>query len=238
MNLTYTIYRGGHHAPTPACSEWPKFTQALIAGGHVRVLRIQTRTGSDGSGRLNMVNDNEPKKLMRLDIAPGMRLPPLEEFTLLDQRPYGDSTYLWDQEHCNMLRDTMDWSRIRKLDFGSEKPDAFFTAFTGQIPGLTHLRFGTGNESIGAVKRFLESVTALESLDIDRAQGAIFGLMPAIIKHNDTLRELILRPLRGQSRSQDYMSIRALTEITEQFPGLERLGWEVPYKANVSLIHT
>jgi hypothetical protein len=230
-NLTYTIYRKGYHADTPARSEWPKLTQALVAGGHVRVLRIETQVSMVRGTRFDMVNDNEPEKLMRLDLAPGMRLPPLEEFTLLDQRDYGASTYLWDQEHCNMLRDTMDWSRMRKLDFACEKPDAFFTAFTGRLPGLKHLRFGTRNEFGGAVKGFLESVTALESLDIDRVQGAMFGLMPAIMKHKDTLRELILRRVR------DPMSIRTLTEIIEQFPGLERLGWEVPYDANVSPMH-
>lgn len=230
-SLTYNIIRGGYHARDPAPSEWPKLTQALVAGGQVRVLRIQSQPDGSSYNGTEILDDAEPKKLMRLDITSGTRLPALEEFGLFQQRDYGDPTYLWDEEHCHMLRDSMDWSRLRKLDFGIDRPDAFFTTFTGLLPQLKALRFGAHNESFGPVIGFMDSVTALEALDIGRSQYFFDALWPSVMKHKDTLKELVLRPSRSA-----YHSLQYLEMIAEQFPLLECLGWDIPCDTKVSVL--
>jgi hypothetical protein len=235
-SLTYNVYRQGYQTRQLARSEWPRLTQALVTGGHVRALRLQSQADGRYYREPKVLDATEPEKLMRLDITPDMRLPALEELSISDLRDYGDSTYLWDEDHCRMLRDTMDLSRLRKLDFDTERPDAFFTVFAGIMPGLTHLRCGTDNGSIGALRVFMESATALESLDIDGTAAAMENLWPTIMGHKDSLRELILRPTRGQYRDAYYMDFDRLEIVREQFPGLERLGWRVPCHESVSVM--
>jgi hypothetical protein len=235
-SLTYSVYNQGYRADQAARSEWPKLTQAIAEGGNLRVLSIDnSQDGTEYYG-VKIISDTENSgKLMRLDITPEIRLPALEEFTLRENRSWGSPTYLWDDAHVHMLRNATDWSRLRKLDFGGDRPDAFFSAFTGGMPNLKALRFGAQDGSIGPAKRFIASITALESLDIGRAEVAIDALLPTIMDHKDTLRELILRPTTAGYCQPQYMDLDRLTAIIEAFPLLERFGWDAPCKSNVSL---
>ncbi|KAF2026033.1 hypothetical protein EK21DRAFT_75043 [Setomelanomma holmii] len=232
--LIYTVYHQGHRADEPARSEWPKLTRALVAGGSVRFLTIDNvKDGTEYYG-VKVIDDNEvTEKMMRLDITPGTRLPPLEELTIRENRYWGSSTYMWDEEHCRLLLDAMDWSHLRKLDFGADKPDAFFSVFERHLPDLKILRFGTQNDAIGPVPRFIDSVTALESLDIARAEYSLDSLWPSIMKHKDTLREIILRPTTAGYCQPQYTKLNRLEIIASEFPVLERLGWDAPCKFNV-----
>ncbi|KAH7069332.1 hypothetical protein FB567DRAFT_565062 [Paraphoma chrysanthemicola] len=234
--LTYNVYNQGYYANEPARSEWPKLTQAIAKGGSVRVLNIDNRSDGSPYSGAKVINDDDedPGKYMRLDLTPGLRLPALEEFTM---RSWGNATYLWDDAHAQMLRDAMDWSRLRKLDFGSDRPDAFFSAMTGTMPNLRSLRFGTQDGVVGPAQRFLDSIDALESLDIGRAQGAIDTLWPSILNHKDTLRELILHPTFGSYYSHHYIDLDRLETIRKEFPLLERLGWDAPCTSNIDSEH-
>jgi hypothetical protein len=233
--LTYTVYNQGYHADHPARSEWPKFTKALVDGGSVRALNINNAPDGSQYYGVQIIDDGafSADKLMRLDITAGTRLFALEEFTFRDYH-WGGSNYLWDHEHCLVLRNAMDWSRLRKLDFGSDRPDAFFTVFTGLLPDLTTFRFGVGQGPIDTVKAFLESITALEVLDIDRAEHAFDMLWPAIMAHKNTLRELILRPTTAGYCEPQYLKLDHFQMIVDSFPALERLGWDAPCQKNVS----
>tara|TARA_R110002003_G_scaffold589_16_gene20710 strand:+ start:6173 stop:7480 length:1308 start_codon:yes stop_codon:yes gene_type:complete len=235
--LTYTVYNQGYRADEAARSEWPKLTQAIAEGGNLRVLSIDnSQDGTEYYG-VKIISDTEDSgKLMRLDITPEIRLPALEEFTLRENGSWGSPTYLWDDAHVHLLRDATDWSRLRKLDFGGDRPDAFFSAFTGGMPNLKALRFGAQDGSIGPVKQFMASITALESLDIGRAEVAIDALLPTIMGHKDTLRELILRPTTAGYCQPQYIDLDRLTAIIEAFPLLERFGWDAPCKAKVSFL--
>lgn len=231
--LIYNVYEQGHSAEQPSRSEWPKLTEALVKGASIRVLHLESQ--QDGTSyRGNQVLDgSEPEKLARLDITPEAHLPPLEELTLSYQRYYGGSNYLWDVQHCNILRDSMDWSRLRKLDFGSDNPSAFFSIFTGLMPSLKALRFGAMEGSIEPAKSFIDSLTNVESLDIARAQIGINTLWPAIMRHKDTLEEIILGPTYGSYYDPRPIELSRLKTITKDFSSLKRIGLDVPCKANV-----
>ncbi|ORY07385.1 hypothetical protein BCR34DRAFT_626448 [Clohesyomyces aquaticus] len=237
-SLTYDIFHKGHRAEDPAPSEWPKLTRALESGGHVRVLRIQNTGDGTAYYGVQVLGDSENSdKLMRLDITPSTRLPALEELSIREDKYWGSSTYLWDDEHCRLLRNAMDWSRLRKLDFGAGRPDAFFAAFRGVMPNLKALRFGAQYDTVGHAKSFLKSVTALESLDIARAESAFQTLWPEILRHKDTLKELLLRPTTSGYCSPDYIKLEHLETIASGFPALERFGWDAPCKSNVDAKH-
>jgi hypothetical protein len=137
-----------------------------------------------------------------------------------------------------MFRDSIDCSRLRKLDFGTDNPTAFFTYFTGLCPKLKALSFGTAQGAMEPAMRFIDSVDALEHLDVSRAQLGIDDLWPAIEKHKDTLKTLILGPALGGYCSPMYMDLSRLEVISLTFPKLERLGWDAPCETNVSIFHS
>lgn len=234
IRLTYVVYYENYRADQIAPSEWPKLTQALAAGGSVRFLRLQSQAdGTDYDG-VKIVRDTELYALSRLDVTHATRLPPLEELSIRCPRHWGQSTYLWDTNHCQALRDAMDWSHLRKLDFGGDNPEAFFSTFTGLLPDLKALRFGATDELMESAKNFIDSVTALESLDIAQAQTGINALWPVIEKQKSNLKELIFRPTYGSYYGLKYIDIDRLKEVATTFPSLERLGWDVPCNINVS----
>lgn len=193
-NLTYNIFFQGHAADKPSRSEWPKLTRAIAAGGNLRRLRIQSQKDGNEYYGIKVLNDTEPQNLMRFDISPETRFPALEEFMLYEVRHYGRSSYQWDTEHCKMLRDSTDWSKLRTLNFASDMPTAFFTVFSGLLPELKSLRFGIPRGTNGeAASKFIKSVRALKSLDIDHSASNMDALWPAIKQHKETLETVILR---------------------------------------------
>jgi len=231
-NLTYNIFFQSYIADEPSRSEWPKLTRAIAAGGNLRRLRIQSQQDGNEYRGIQVLNDTEPQKFMRFDLLPETRLPALEEFTLHEVRHYGSSSYLWDTEHCKMLRDLTDWSKLHTLNFASDMPTAFFTVFTGLLPELKSLRFGIPRGVNGeAATKFIKSFRALESLDIDHSASAINSLWPAIKQHKETLHTLMLR---GDFGSWDYpvhLEVSRLEKIVRKFPSLKRLGWDVSWES-------
>jgi hypothetical protein len=237
-NLDYYVYLPGRSDTGIHRSEWAKLTQALVAGGNVRVLKVNGLSYGTLSGYGKILPDTEPEESKHLDNTPGMLLPALEELIIRIQRYYGDSTYMWDADRCVELREGTDLSRLRKLDFGSELPDGFFSTFTGALPQLKSLRFGVPKHgaSMVAVKGFIESIEGLESLDIDQPQSVIEELGPSIMWHKRTLKSLILRPTtRNYGHSPCYIELHHLKTISTHLPLLERLSWDAPCGSNVSV---
>jgi hypothetical protein len=240
VGLTCVVYTQGYRPDVPCRSDWPKLSQALAAGGNVRSLRLQSLPDDTGLGLdgIKLVPDTEPEKLPRLDLA-GLRLPQLEELTIESLQHWGGSTYFWDMDYARMFRMSIDCSRLRKLDFGSDNPTAFFTSFTGLCPKLKTLSFGmtVNNADTEPAKRFIASLDALEHLDVSQAQQGIDDLWPAIEKHKDTLQTLVLGPTLGSYCSPIYMDSNLLETIALTFPKLERLGWDAPCTTDVSPTH-
>lgn len=236
--LIYSVYNQGYFqgyvGDQAVCSEWPELTRCLIAGGHVRSVRTYNLKDNPSLLGNSVLIDNGTWKLPRFDITADAHLPALEELCLTISWVSGGLAYLWDEDHCRLFRDAMDWSRMRKLDFGSGHPGAFLRVFNGKIPNLKSLRIGVAAGSIGTARTFIESVPVLECLDIAHADMAIEQLWPSIMKHKSTLKELILRPSTGVNYQPHYIDMSYLEAVAEQVPLLERLGWIVPCDENVS----
>lgn len=230
--LTYTVYYKGWQSGTPVASEWPKLTQALLAGGNVRSLRIT----SEPDVRPCIVDENEPEKIPRLGLQPGVCLPKLEELSIRAET----HRYLWDEPHCLALHDAIDPAHIQALDFGSDNPEEFFYTFTGLMPNLRSLAFGVKQGSVISARNFIKSLTGLQSLRIMSVKDEISELWPAINCHNETLKSLVfgLRLYFGPDYyahgTPEYMSLRSLSSIPNKFPKLEHLGWPVPCEQSVS----
>ncbi|KAI4638964.1 uncharacterized protein J4E78_011050 [Alternaria triticimaculans] len=233
VSLTYEVYMQGFAPEHPCRSEWPRLSQALAAGGNVRSLRLQVLQ----DGHNLFTPDTEPAKIPRLDLTTGMRLPLLEEMTLQTLRYHGQTAYLWDLDYCRMFRDAIDCSRLRKLDFGGEHPENFFTCFTGLCPKLKVLSFGMWEGDKMPARRFIESIDALEHLDLSRAQAGIDDLWPAIEQHEDTLETLILGPTFEAYCHKVVMPFSRLKDIARTFPRLKHLGWDAPCERNIDPQH-
>ncbi|KAH6858789.1 hypothetical protein AA0118_g11887 [Alternaria tenuissima] len=237
--LTYVVYTQGYRPDKPCRSDWPRLSQALAGGGNVRSLRLQNRQYFDGYHEAKIVPDTELEKLPRLDLASGLRLPRLEELTIEVLRIFGDSTYLWDDDYCRTFLDSIDCSRLRKLDFGIDNPTNFFKNFAGLCPKLKTLSFGMlgrGGNDLSA-RMFIGSLDALEHLDVSHAQHSIDDLWPAIEKHRNSLKTLILGPTFGHYYYSKYMRLSLLETIASTFPNLERLGWQAECDTNIDAKH-
>jgi hypothetical protein len=139
-----------------------------------------------------------------------------------------------------MLRESMDCSGLRKLDFGIDNPTDFFTCFAGLCPNLKTSSFGVVEgtaTAVGPAKVFVESLDALEHLDVSRAQQIIDDLWHAIEKHKDTLKILVLGSTLGDWHDPKYVGLSRLEAIASTFSRLERLGWNAPCETNVSPNH-
>ncbi|RYO39043.1 hypothetical protein AA0113_g11239 [Alternaria arborescens] len=238
-DLTYVVYTEASHVGVPWRSDWPRLSQALAAGGNVRSLRLQIRQDFDGYDGPKIVPDTEPRKLPRLDLTSGLRLLRLEELTIEHPKLYGDSIYLWDDDYCRMFLDAIDCSRLRKLDFGIDNPMNFFQNSAGRFPKLKTLSFGLlGREGTQQPARmFLESLDALEHLDVSHSQYCIDDLWPAIEKHRNSLKTLILGPTFGHYNGFKYMGLSLLETIASTFPNLEQLGWHAECDTNAGSNH-
>jgi hypothetical protein len=231
--LFYTVYTQGYDANQLSRSEWPRLTQSLLSGGSIRILKIRSKADGNERGGDKILGDDEPLGLMRLALTPDTRLPPLEELSI---SPFGQedySTYLWDNEHCRLLHDSADWSRLLKLDFGAGNPSAFFQRFQGALPQLRSLRFGCTKDSLEPASDFIESLTALESLDIYQAQAGLDVLWNAIMKHRKSLNTLILRATHDGWGGHHPINFDRLEEIAAQCPSLQRFGCDIPCEENV-----
>lgn len=238
VELTYTVYEQGYDDSTPCRSDWPAVSRALAAGGNVRRLRLQSAPDGDRYSDTRVVSDAESSKLPRIDFSSGLRLSRLEELSIQVKRQWWQgSTYLWDEEHCGEFLGFLDTSRLRRLDFGGDNPEAFFRTFTGRLPGLKSLRFGAVEGASGPAQAFIKSLDALEHLEIAQAQLAIDELWSAIEQHSVSLRTLILQPALSGYCSARHIDLQRLEAIAANFPKLERLGWDAPCGENVSKAH-
>lgn len=230
--LTYVIYTARYDTERPCCSEWPKLTRALLSGGNVRSLHIRCQVDGETRRGVEIVDESEPSKLPRLDLVPGARLPKLEELRIVG---WAGSRLCssWDEAYCRTLRDAVDVSRLRVLDFGDSYPEHFFTTFTGLLPNVRSLKCGTGQESMESMRYFIESLPVLETLFVDAAQRGVEELWPAIEGHKGTLKSLVF----GATWERYYRSAfvdKSVLEKVAKFPKLEHLGWHVPMGTSVS----
>jgi hypothetical protein len=205
-SLTYEVTYQGYEADHSASLEWGKLTRAISVSSCLRVLRIQIYMGGERS-------ESNPQLALPQDF----QLPALEEFAL-----YGAYDLRWTDEHCQMLDSSVGMSTLHTLNFARGMPTSFFRTFTGRLPGLKTLRLEiTRNANVEVTADFIKSIEGLELLDIDGPASVIDVLWPAIVQHRTTLKRLYLR---------QHIEIGRLEEVSNSFPCVERLGWNVLYK--------
>lgn len=160
------------------------------------------------------------------------QLPPLEELSLSAFDLRANS---WYEPYCIQLRASMDWSRLRKLDFDHDNHAPFFQIFEGVLPQLKSLRFGFPRPSYGGdppleqIRRFIESIKALQCLDVYNAKRGLDVLWPSIILHKESLNRLILGNNLSTHEPKDVIDLRVLKTISKEFRLLEHFGCMVPF---------
>ena len=233
VHLTYAVYKK-RWGSEPCVSEWPRLTRALLSGGNIRTLRVRCSEDGTAYHGVEILDESELPRLPRLDLVPGARLPKLEELKIEVKGSWGDPRYPWDEEHCRALRNAIDPFRLRVLDFGSDNPEHFFTAFLGHVPNVRSLRFGVREGDMGPAAAFIDSLTCLESLSIGSAEKGINELWPSIRGHKETLKSLVLGPRWGPYCGPIFISRDRLKETAKNFPKIEHIGWHLPCGTSVS----
>jgi hypothetical protein len=164
-SLDYVIYTD-YPTYSPFYWEWPEITRLLQKGGNCKSLCLHIQNST-----YEMVPKifESPKNIgkFQFQLRSGSNLPPLEELSITSED--FRNQYDFDHAHCAMLRDCIDWSRMRKLDFGDDCPVPLLTELCGRVPNLESLRLRPPDPQGGdsqPVAMFVESVLALKSLDL------------------------------------------------------------------------
>lgn len=125
----------------------------------------------------------------------------------------------------------MDWSLMRKLDFGDDCPFPLFNNMIGYMPNLNSLRIGMPRigQSLGWLPTFLDSLKELRELDIGSLVPHVHEFWPHIRNHKASLETLILRPSRGEYGSSAYIDVGYWEEVATDFPHLRHVGIDVPF---------
>jgi hypothetical protein len=125
----------------------------------------------------------------------------------------------------------MDWSSLRKLDFGHGSPTNLLTSLIGLVPNLRTLNFGfwrqpgypaTWNCSdLVVMQNFLMSIDALESVRMfSQDNKEVAFLLPTFLKkYGATLRHLDI-----DLGTRDALEVEQLIGICEKAPRLESLS--------------
>ncbi|KAF2491815.1 hypothetical protein BU16DRAFT_129262 [Lophium mytilinum] len=206
-SLTYEVFYMSVGRDNGAYSELPKLKEVLLKSHRLRILKLFFHHGvpsyPQGRGfennptyKVDILRGRDHVHPLNLLIQPGDKIPPLQELNIPTQ-------YDWSREHCQILRSSMDWTKLRRLDLGSGCPQTFFEEFHGQMPGLKcfHTSFIQGlreysgapptcTDNPGCVVNFIEAIDALEELHISNTDKNGDILFDAILKHSPSLRRL------------------------------------------------
>ncbi|KAF2118143.1 hypothetical protein BDV96DRAFT_488604 [Lophiotrema nucula] len=227
------LTEGYGYGDKPCLSEWPQLSSLLRTGCRPRTLRIKIRAGYPVKiwrPRRRGPALYRDQDLPRLSLDQDTTLPPLKELSIIKVSGAG---YYFDPAHSAMLAQSMDWSNLKKLDFGRDCPVSLFTQLIGRLPNLISLRFGFPNTEINcdAVYRFIDALNSLEKLEIYNVAVQSTDIWTAIKKHRDTLKTLILHPSRLAYQQTKYVELARLKDVVKYFKSLEHLGIEVPFEA-------
>ncbi len=218
-------------------SEWPKMAQAILNGGNIRRLSIHCIPGNFAPWEpgQDAISDDKPEESVIFDDTSAKRLPAMVDFAIIYQLYCFHTNHGWNEDHCTSLLNFVDLSRIRRLDFGIECPNSFFSTATGKLPNLRDLRFGITTNSVQHVLKFIESLIDVEILDIAYANSGIATLWRGIKLHAATVKKLFLRPSQDNVGWMPRPRNRKNMKHLEDFLVLERLGWMVQCELNVRM---
>lgn len=203
-------------------SEWPEITRLLQTSGSCRLLRLHVHNAWHYRDRKDL-HGPESIGMTRFALTPGSRLPPLEELSIVVSGSNTD--YVYDDLHCSLLRDSMDWSRMRKLDFGDLCPMEFFSKMVGLTANLASLRvfLPMTPQSLDPLMSFIDSLQNLKALDVANFEVYSDTFWPTVRNHRQTLETLIIRP----ASSNPPIGPTFWTEVAKDFPCINHVGLAV-----------
>ncbi|KAH6710810.1 hypothetical protein BKA61DRAFT_578638 [Leptodontidium sp. MPI-SDFR-AT-0119] len=191
-------------------SEFPVLTQILLQSSKLRVLRLACVSdsrfqfkdyqskyatfGTDGSGPLNLF------------LKAGDKFPPLEQLAFISPThisptdDFSPQLYRLSRDHCLVMKESMDLSKLRTLDLGRTSSHVFFAELAGYVPNLKSLSFTIPNPSVShqstgyiqsVTAEFLEPLSNLQELYIHNQSMQDYPkLWPIIRRHASTLQKL------------------------------------------------
>ncbi|KAF2866037.1 hypothetical protein BDV95DRAFT_611915 [Massariosphaeria phaeospora] len=172
-----------------------------------------------------------------LDFREGDVFPALEELIL------PCDNYSLSRAHCQQWLAAMDWSHMRRLDFGNGCPREPMAALIGRVPQLKCFCFGFDpifvQETVGVTEQespslymigeFLDGIEGLEEVIVNSVSSSWsmfnFTTISLCGKHGRTLKKLRLHyGVRSEIKGWSLEEVRGLVE---RCPGLEDLALRV-----------
>lgn len=181
-------------------------------------------------GKLGNDEPMEILKKVQLPLRQSDRLPPLEELTL------DAKFYSFDTVHCSILRESIDWSRLKRLKIGSSRADKLFDLLHNSVPQLQCLDFAYQANSrdiypylyvvnLRACTQFITTIRKLRELTVrcdtihfvDPFWGALAHT------HGSHLQSLSIQPLQEGLEAPHIQKSPNIRDFLEEYENLSTL---------------
>ena len=189
------------------------------------------------ASRIEWKGKNATPRVLNLPLDPSDRLPTLHEL-IFSGNP---NVYMFDREHCQLLRQCMDWSQLRCLDLGISCPLHFFEEFGGSLPKLESLTMGirtsirklpSSNQPSGPpacddsriAARFIESVPGLKELHITDCDPRLGVFASAVLTSQKSLQVLSYWAI---NTLQGAWTMANIMDLCLSCPDLSSLHFEI-----------
>lgn len=200
-------------------AELQSLKKVIMSASNLRVLDVHMLdVHAVFGGLLNSVNAIPPGIFQ---FEKGDRFPPLEELSL------------YCYSHCFSIENwaawfaCMDWTQLRRLNFGISYQASFMKYFKGKLPDLRSFKTGLhAVEEVEGLDGFLTALDQLEDLDIRSFIAKPLFSQLALARHGScSLRHLsYLSPIIfDMSKPCRFISTDQLDELNKQCPKLESL---------------
>ena len=204
-------------------SRLPELKEVLLKSSQLRKLDIRTK--------YSWIGEKSPEseaRLMNLPLDPSDRLPPLHELTFS-----GPDTYEFSIEHCQLLSQCLDWSKLRVLDLGLSCPQSFFQEMGGRLTSLSSLTMGirTGSRKYShsaygpmtcndyvPIKRFISSLPSLRQLCLMDLDAAAAEIAPLILEHQTLLQNLSYHVSQHRSHRRQRVVLAWPMTVLQNLP--------------------
>ncbi|KAL8646784.1 MAG: hypothetical protein Q9226_006712 [Calogaya cf. arnoldii] len=225
-------------------SKLPELREIMLRSGNLRKLDIKFEYNwmsrhAEWSG----ITANP--HVLNLPLQPSDRLPPLQELTFSGP----PETYEFTLAHCQLWKQCMDWSQIRRLDLGISCPQHFFEQLGNSLTSLKSLTMGVRTrdrcythwlqgpmtcDNLNTVQIFLTSVPALYEFDVTYFDRGFIEVLSGVLTRHKSLRKLychqsIEREGWATDRGYVYQWTQTLLErLCNSVHGLQDLTIDFP----------
>lgn len=227
-------------------SRLPKLREVLLESPQLKKLDIRTQYSwlQRGIWPGHTTTFETRPRLLNLPLQPSDRLPSLDEL-----RFSGRDIYELDLEHCQLLKQCMNWSQLRTLDLGLSCPQHFFEEIGDKLVSLKSLGMGitTGDRKYlywkygpmtcnynhyEPVRQFLRCVSGLYELRITDLATAARLIVADLLDSQESLRTLSfhssMRRRYRQKHKPHAWKMTQLDELRHRAPDLEDLEIDFP----------